>query len=293
MSGERHGLNKVLATGEARQRDTSVRQARGARLRRGRRVANLRSLATWQRMVIGTVAVVAVLAFWQLAADRHWVNPLVSSSPSGVVRAGSQLTRSGTLGQAVAQTAVLFAVGFGISLVTGLALGLILGWYKYVEAALDPFVSILYASPRIAIIPLITVWAGIGFTAQVVIVWLTAVFPIIINVAAGVSAVDRDYLRVARSFLATNRDVLFAVAIPGALPSVIAGIRQGLAQGLIGVVVAEYFVGDNGIGGLIFNAGQTLQTGNAFVGVIIFAAAALVLTATLRAIERRFSGWRT
>lgn len=291
MSGERHGLNKTLARREAG-RDATVNRARGAWPRRGRRVANLRAPATWQRVLIGSIAVVIVLGFWQLAADEHWINPLVSSSPSGIVRAGAQLTTAGTLGQAVAQTAELFAVGFGISLVTGLALGLILGWYKYVDAALDPFVSILYASPRIAIIPLITVWAGIGFTAQVVIVWLTAVFPIIINVASGVSAVDRDYVRVARSFLATNRDVLFAVAIPGALPSVIAGIRQGLAQGLIGVVVAEYFVGDNGIGGLIFNAGQTLETGNAFVGVIIFAAAALILTAALRSIERRFSGWR-
>ncbi len=291
MSGERHGLNKTLTRREAG-RDTSVSRARGARPGRRRRVANLRRPATWQRVLIGTIAVVVVLGFWQLAADEHWINPLVSSSPSGIVRSGAQLTSAGTLGQAVASTAELFAVGFGISLVTGLALGLILGWYKYVDAALDPFVSILYASPRIAIIPLITVWAGIGFTAQVVIVWLTAVFPIIINVASGVSAVDRDYVQVARSFLATNRDVLFAVAIPGALPSVIAGIRQGLAQGLIGVVVAEYFVGDNGIGGLIFNAGQTLETGNAFVGVIIFAAAALILTAALRSIERRFSGWR-
>jgi ABC-type nitrate/sulfonate/bicarbonate transport system permease component len=292
MSERTHGSSEVTARREAGQRNASIRQALGARPGRGRRVANLRVLATWQRVLIGTVAVAVALGFWQLAADEQWINPLVSSSPSGIVRAAAQLNRSGTLGTAVGQTAELFAVGFGISLVTGLALGLVLGWYKYVEAALDPFVSILYASPRIAIIPLITVWAGIGFTAQVVIVWLTAVFPIIINVAAGVSAVDRDYLRVARSFLATNRDVLFAVAIPGALPSVIAGVRQGLAQGLIGVVVAEYFVGDNGIGGLIFNAGQTLETGNAFVGVIIFAAAALVLTAALRAIERRFSGWR-
>jgi ABC-type nitrate/sulfonate/bicarbonate transport system permease component len=250
------------------------------------------TLSRRARLAIGSAAVVVVLGLWQLAASEHWVNALITSSPSLVVQSGLDMTRTGTLGKAVGETARLFVVGFGISLVTGLAGGVLLGWYRRLDAALDPFVSILYVAPRLAIIPLIMLWAGIGFTAQVVIVWLTAVFPIIINVSAGVRSIDRDLLQVARSFRATNRDVLLTLAIPGSIPSVISGIRQGLGQGLIGVVVAEYFVGNNGVGGLIFNAGMTLESGKAFAGVVIFAVAALILTGVLRAFERRVDRWR-
>lgn len=154
-------------------------------------------------------------------------------------------------------------------------------------------VSVLYAAPRIAPIPLIMVWTGIGFTSQVVIVWSTAVFPIIINVAVGIRTCDRQLMTVAQSFGASSAQALRTIAIPGALPSIAAGLRQGLSLGLMGVVVAEYFVGNDGVGGLIVSASQVLNSDAAFVGILIFAIAAIALTSALKVVERRLDAWRT
>lgn len=262
------------------------------RSRRPRRVASRAPISGRERLLIGTAAVVFGLIAWQALAGAGVIDPIVASSPSRVVQAAVALVEDGTLKPAVAQTSELFLVGFGISLVSGLIVGVLIGWYQRLDAALDPFISVLYAVPRIALVPLIMVWAGIGFRAQVVIVWTTAVLPIVVNTAVSISSVDRQLFTVARSFRATNWDVLRTIAIPGAVPGVIAGIRQGVALGLIGVVVAEYFIGNNGVGGLIVNAGQTLATAKAYVGVVIFAAVAILLNALLKAIERRLSGWR-
>jgi NitT/TauT family transport system permease protein len=192
----------------------------------------------------------------------------------------------------VGQSAKLFLFGFGLSLVSGLLIGILIGWYPRVEAAMDPFISILNAVPRISLVPLIMVWAGLGFRSQVVIVWTTAVFPIIINTAVAVAGLDRDLVTVARSFRATSFQVLRTIAVPGAVPGILAGIRQAIALTLIGVVIAEYFVGNNGLGGMIVNAGQTLDTAEAYVGVVIFAVAAVIMNAALKALERRLGGWR-
>ncbi|MBS1844299.1 MAG: ABC transporter permease [Actinobacteria bacterium] len=236
--------------------------------------------------------VVLILALWQIAASAGLLDPLVASSPSKIFTAARRLISEDILGPAILSTAKLFGVGFGVSLVSGLAIGAALGWYPRLAAVLDPWVSILYAVPRIALLPIISVWVGIGFEAQVIVVWLVAVFPIVINTQSGISTVDRDHLQVARGFLATDWQVLRTVAIPGATPAIVSGIRQGLMQGLIGVVLAEYFFGNTGIGGLIFSAGTTLETATAFVGAFIFAAAALLFSVALKAIERRLERWR-
>jgi NitT/TauT family transport system permease protein len=111
-------------------------------------------------------------------------------------------------------------------------------------------------------------------------------------VQAGVAAADRNLIQVARGYLGTDFDVLRTVALPGAVPHIISGVRQGIAQGLIGVVVAEYLIGSQGIGGLIVSAGQSLDDSSAFVGVIIMSLAAVILTMLLRWVERRLSYWR-
>jgi ABC-type nitrate/sulfonate/bicarbonate transport system permease component len=267
----------------------------GSRLgtRRPRRIAKLRVVSRRESLLLGTGGIVAVVAVWQIVCSAGLVSRLLVASPWSVVHSGVDLTRRGILLPALWQTTELFLISFGISLVLGLALGFVLGWYRLVSALLDPWISILYAIPRIALIPLITVWVGVGLHARVVLVCLIATFPILINTASGVGAIDRDHLRLARSFLATNRDVLRTVALPGAIPSIVAGIRQGMTQGLLGVVAAEYFLGNTGIGGLIFTAGLTLNTSVAFLGMIVFAIAALALTLALQAIERRLDRWRS
>jgi len=261
--------------------------------RRRRRVANRPELSRLEHVLLGTTGVVVLLAAWEIASRTGLVNPLLASSPSRVVESGKTMYDKGVLVPAIESSAKLFVIGFGISLVIGLVVGALLGWYRRLSAVFDPWISLVYASPRIAFIPLIIVWAGIGVRSQVVLVVLISVFPILINTAAGIGSVDRDLMRVARTFLGTNRDVLLTVALPGAMPTVMAGIRQGMIQALLGTVAAEYFIGNTGVGGLIFTAGQTLQTGQAFAGALVFAFAALALTALFRLIERKFDRWRS
>ncbi len=260
--------------------------------RRTRKVAQRRTLPRKERLLISVIGIVGVLALWQLASTTGRVDSTITSSPSEIARTAVDMIRSGKLQSALGSSAKLFVTGFGIALALGLATGIVLGWYKRIEALVDPWVSILYASPRVALIPVFMVWTGIGFKTQVVIVVTIAAFPIIINTSAGVSSIDRNHLQLARSFLATNRDVLFTIALPGSIPLILAGVRQGLMQGLIGVVVAEYFVGATGVGGLIFNAGQVLDTAQAFVGAALFAVAAMILSSLVKLIERRLDRWR-
>lgn len=260
---------------------------------RGRKTASREELPSRTRLILGSSGILGGLAIWELASRMGWVNPLIASSPTGVLQSAIDLTRSGALVPAMASTAKLFLAGFGISLVVGLIIGALCGWYQRFDAVADPWISILYASPRIAFLPLIAVWFGPGFLGQLVVVILIAVFPIIINVASGVGSIDRDHMRMAQSFMATNRDVLLKIALPGAIPAITSGVRQGMMQGLLGVVVAEYFLGNTGIGGLIFQAGLMLRTGDALLGAVIFAVAALVLSSALRALESKLDRWRT
>jgi ABC-type nitrate/sulfonate/bicarbonate transport system permease component len=259
---------------------------------RTRRVAKVQELRPVMRVVLGVAGVVVALAAWEIAYRLGAVNKVTGSSPSGVWKGGRVLVDNHLLFSAMWSTTKLFLIGFSICVGVGLVVGLVLGWYKTLHAVLDPWVTMLYAAPRLALIPLVVVWFGIGFEAQVVVVFLVGVFPMIINTMAGVAAMERTHLRVARSFLATNKDVLLTIALPGAVPFIISGIRQTLVLSLTGVVVAEYFLGDTGVGGLIFKSGETLETGQAFVGVAFFAVAAVLLTIALGAVEKHFDKWR-
>ena len=243
-------------------------------------------------MVLGVSGIVVVLGAWEAAYRLDWVSKISGSSPSQIGVGARVLVDNHLLFSAIWSSTKLFLIGFSLCVGVGLVVGLLLGWYKWLHALLDPWVTMLYAAPRLALIPLVVVWVGIGVQAQVVIVFLVGVFPMIINTMAGVMAMDRTHLRVARSFLATDKDVLLTVALPGALPFIIAGIRQTLVLSLTGVVVAEYFLGETGVGGMIFKSGQVLETGQAFVGVAIFCFAAVVLTVALGVAERRFDKWR-
>jgi NitT/TauT family transport system permease protein len=255
-------------------------------------VAKLRELRRGSRLILGVSGVIVVLAAWEVAYRLGAVTKITASSPSQIAVAAKVLVTNHLLFSAIWSTTKLFLIGFSLCVVVGLVVGLVLGWYKVLHAVLDPWVTMLYAAPRLALIPLVVVWVGIGFEAQVVVVFLVGVFPMVINTMAGVAAMDRMHLRVARSFLATNKDVLLTIALPGAVPFIVSGIRQTLVLSLTGVVVAEYFLGDTGVGGLIFKAGESLDTGEAFVGVAFFSVAAVLLTIALGAVEKHFDKWR-
>jgi ABC-type nitrate/sulfonate/bicarbonate transport system permease component len=260
--------------------------------RRRSKIASRPEMSRFERILRGLTGIVLVLAVWEVLHDSGAINASVWSSPREVWSALTTLIQLDLLGPACWQSFKLFFWGFTAAAVSGIAIGVVLGWYRRPRAVLDPWVSMLNAAPRVGMIPIIIAAAGIGMKAQVIVVWSCAIFPIVINVAAGVEATDRDYVRVARSYLATNREVLLKITLPSALPLIVAGLRQGLTAALIGVVIAEYFVGNEGVGGLIIIASGSGRTGQAFVGALIFSVTALIVTSLLRWFERRVSRWR-
>src|SRR5262249_5522461 len=221
-----------------------------------------------------------------------WVNPLFTSSPSRIFRAAVQMSADGSLFYDLQVSAFELACGYGLAILTGVPLGILMGWYRRLDAVLDPFVSALYATPRIALVPLMIIWFGIGFASKIAIVFLGAVFPILVNTITGVRTLDPDFIKVARSFGANDRQLFLTVALPSTVPLLLSGLRLGLGHALIGIVVGEMYGATHGIGHVISVAGARFQTDKVMVGIIIIALAGMLLTAALRAIERRFERWR-
>jgi ABC-type nitrate/sulfonate/bicarbonate transport system permease component len=198
----------------------------------------------------------------------------------------------GTLAADFVYSAKNFMIGFVAATIAGVVLGVIIGWYKRISMIASPFLNALYATPRVAMVPLIIIWFGIGIWSKIFIVFISAFFPVLVNTVGGIRATDRDLLRAARAFCANDWQIFTTVAIPGAVPFILTGVRQGVALGLIGVVVGEMFGGSQGIGFMVAYGGQTFATDTLFVGVLIIAFAGILLTSLAEALEKRFSQWR-
>ena len=243
--------------------------------------------------ILGGAAVLVVLGIWQaIWSYTTWISPLFFSGPSAIAKQFWYTLTQGTLLADLAFSGKNFAIGFGIALVAGVVVGVLIGWYRRARLIADPFLNALYATPRIAMVPLIIIWFGIGMWSKVFIVFLSAFFPILVNTVAGIRNMDADLLRAARAFCASDWQIFKTLAILGSVPFILTGVRQGVALGLIGVVVGEMFGGSEGIGFMVAYGGQTFQTDTLFVGVVIIAFAGIFLTSIAERLERRFSRWR-
>lgn len=245
-----------------------------------------------EHALIGTVSILIFLAFWEMSVALDWVNPLFTSSPSRIVRAGYEMFADGSIYPHLAVSGQEFLVGYGMAIIIGVPLGILMGWYGRINAVLDPFVSALYATPRIALLPLLMIWFGIGIMSKIAIVFLGAIFPILVNTITGVRTLNADFVKVARSFGASDRQIFLTVALPSSVPLLLTGLRLGLGHALVGIVVGEMYGATHGLGFLIATSGARFQTDKLMVGIILIAAAGVALTELLRLIERRFERWR-
>ncbi|HTW65176.1 MAG TPA: ABC transporter permease [Bryobacteraceae bacterium] len=245
-----------------------------------------------EALILGGSAVALTLGVWQALWSAGKISPLFLSGPSAIAKQFVYGLRYGTLLSDMAYSGTNFVAGFALALVAGVVLGVIIGWYRRVRLIFDPFVNALYATPRIAMIPLIIIWFGVGMGSKIFIVFITAFFAILINTVSGVRNIDRDLLRAARSYCASDWQIFKTLALPGSVPFILTGVRQGVALGLIGVVVGEMFGGSRGVGFMVAYGGQTFATDTLFVGVLIIAFAGIVLTWLAERLERRFSRWK-
>ena len=229
---------------------------------------------------------------WEFAVSANWINPLFVSRPSAVWTQIMAQVSSGELLQNFSISLIEFMIGFGLAMLLGVALGVLAGWFRTVEYALDPFIWFTYAAPLIAFYPLFVANLGLGAPTVIAIAFLFALPAIYANTLSGIQNVDQDMVRMATSFGAGRRDIFLRVALPASMSMVVAGLRLSIGRALTGVVVAEIFGATAGLGYSITYYGQQLQTAQMLVSLLAVVAFGVLLTQTLAAFEARLD-WRS
>ncbi len=242
--------------------------------------------------LLGSSVILLFLISWELLFQFRFVNPLFISSPSRVVLALLTIIMDGSLLQNLIISGQEFVFGYGVAILLGFPIGIMLGWFKLVRAAFGPFIAAMQATPRIALMPLFIIWFGLGITSKIVIVLLSAIFPLIVNLQVAMSTIDNDLIHVARAYGASRWQVFRSIALPTTLPFLITGLRLAAGRGLLGVIVAEVFGGAAGLGYMIQYAGSTFQTDKVFAGVLVVAFTGITLDFTLDRLGRHFDRWR-
>jgi len=246
-----------------------------------------------EKKILGTSAVIIFLTIWELTGNTlQLINPMFMSAPSLVFKAGYQMFASGEIWNDLYISGIEFAWGYLLSVIFAVPFGILVGWYRRASYVFDPFINAMNATPRIALLPLVIIWLGIGILSKVVIIFLGAVFPILINTRDGVKTTPHNLLTAARSFGASEWQIFKSVVLPSSLPFILTGLRLGVGRALIGVMVGELYAATAGIGFMITVAGATFQTDKVFVGVLIFAISGMTAMEVLTRLESRFDTWR-
>ena len=242
--------------------------------------------------LLGGGVIVLFLIVWEMIFRLKLVNPLFISAPTRVLTAFVALCKDGTLLNHLTVSGTEYLLGFGAAIIIGFPLGILLGWFKLANASFGPLVSAMQTTPRVALMPLFIIWFGLGITSKVVVVLLSAIFPLIVNLQVAMSTIDGDLVRVARSYGATRWQIFRSVALPTSVPFLITGLRLAAGRGLLGVIIAEVFGGSEGIGYMIQYAGSTFQTDKVFAGVLIVALTGITLDFSLERLGKHFGKWR-
>ena len=242
--------------------------------------------------IIAIVSPLALLALWQLLSWAKVLDARFVPSPLTIFEGAVVLIRSGELWTHLSVSLVRLGAGFLLGTIPGIAVGLLMGLSRYVRAGLDPIVAATYPVPKIAILPLIMLYFGIGETSKIVIIAIAVVYLVLINTMVGVMTIDPIYFDVAKNYNAPWRKLFTRVIIPGALPLIFAGLRLSLGVSLIVIVSAEFIAAKSGIGYLIWSSWETLLIENMFVGIIVITVLGVVSTFLLKELERALIPWR-
>lgn len=234
----------------------------------------------------------ALFALWELLARSGVIDARFWPPPSRLAAAAATMLRDGSLLSNVGVSLGRILIGFVIGAVPAVVLGLLMGLWWPARALLLPTASALYAIPKIALVPLVLLVFGTGEAGKYAIVAISIFFLVVLNTVAGVRAIDRAYLDVARNFGAGPLDRFLTVALPGALPAIFTGLRLGLGFSLIVIVGTEFVAAQNGIGRLIYESYQILAIGDMFVGLIVTGIMGFILTSGINVLEQRLLPWR-
>lgn len=254
-------------------------QAATAR-RRKRQILNI---------VIRAVSLAIVLTLWEIVGSN--IDPVLFTTPSKVAVAAVTMIWSGELWMYLWPSLIVLALGLSSAAVIGIAIGLLFARFWVLDVALGVYITFLYSTPSVALVPLIVLWAGFETTAKVIILFMFAFFPMAINTYQGVKNVDTKLIEVGRAFRCSEGQLWTNIILPGALPFIVTGLRLAVGRGLIGMVLADLYTAISGIGYLIVRTASTYQVDKMFVPIVTLGLLGVTLTALLRLLEIKVAPW--
>jgi NitT/TauT family transport system permease protein len=249
--------------------------------------AKPRQVPSW---VITIGSLVVLLGVWEIFGRD--INPVFGSYPSAIAEAFWELARTGKLWAAMLDSLRPFLLGYGLAIVIGVPIGLVIGRFRVVEAAVGIYITAGYAMPLVALVPLLVLWLGLGFAVKVAVVFLMAVFPICINTWLGVTAVPKTLIEVGKSFVAPDSVILRRIILPATLPYIMAGIRLAVGRAVVAMVIAEFFTSISGLGAIIITSANNFDTATMFVPIVVLMVMAIGLNYLIGAVERFVAPWQ-
>jgi ABC-type nitrate/sulfonate/bicarbonate transport system permease component len=237
-------------------------------------------------------AFVLIIALWQAAGSFGWISPLFLPSPFAIVQALIALAASGELVQHIAAAAMRIGIGWALGTTAGLAVGLAMGLWGLARSIGISMVSALFPIPKIALLPLLILWLGIGEPSKIATIALGVFFPTTIATYSGVDAVPRTLIRMAQSFDLPFGAIVRKIVVPAALPSILSGFRISASIALLLVVAAEMIGADRGIGAFVLQAGNLMQTDQLLAGVVVLSIFGLIVARVIGLLEARLLAWR-
>jgi ABC-type nitrate/sulfonate/bicarbonate transport system permease component len=253
------------------------------------------SRGSWTNVVPGwvitTISIIIATGLWEFFGRD--VNPLLGTYPSAIFKAFFSMLQSGRLQAALLESSQPFIAGYLAAAIIGIPLGLLLGRYRFLESAFGIYVTAGYATPLIALVPLLILWFGLGFMVKAVVVFLLSLFPICINTWFGVKAVPKTMIEVGTAFCASQTAIMRGIVLPATIPYIMAGLRLGIGKAVIGIVIAEFLTAISGMGGIIITSANSFRTAEMFVPVILIMVLAVALTALVGWVEKFVAPWQS
>src|SRR4030081_1698754 len=260
--------------------DRSRAQQVAARRRRNKQI---------QTIAIRCASLAIVLTLWQVFGAN--IDPVLFTTPSKIAAAAVTMIGSGELWTYLWPSLVVLAIGLTLAATIGIAIGLLLARFWVLDVAFGVYITFLYSTPSVALVPLIVLWAGFETTAKVVILFLFSFFPMTINTYQWVKNVDSKLIEVGRAFRCSEAQLWTNIVLPGALPFIVTGLRLAVGRGLIGMVLADLYTAISGIGYLIVRTASTYQVDKMFVPIVTLGLLGVSLTALLRLVETYVAPW--
>ncbi len=249
----------------------------------------------WRARAISVASVAAIVVIWQLSGNLDWIDPVLLPPPSEVIAGAAELMRSGYRNVQLWQH-ILVSTGRGVvacsaAVLIGIPLGLAMGLYPLFKAVLDPFVQFLRPIPKLAFIPLVIVWFGIGEGSKFFLIFLSCILGILASATAAVAGVSEGRIRVAQVLGANRRQIIFRVVLPNALPELFTGIRLSVGIGWTALVAAEMVAANSGLGYMVMNAGDYLRTDIVMLGILLLGAIGYIFDFLILTLQRILVPW--